>query len=142
MRRSRRRPTPRFTRSLIDRVFAGVCGGFGRYLGINPWWIRVAFIGLALFTFGAGIVLYLVLWLAMPQQTLSDLQLNPNPLRSPNRARPETLVLLGFAVIVVGMIVMAFNLGVLENTRGGALLPFAVILFGLTLLAQQIRSRA
>jgi hypothetical protein len=29
-----------------------------------------------------------------------------------------------------------------DNTNGGALLPFVVILLGLTLLAQQLRSRA
>jgi phage shock protein PspC (stress-responsive transcriptional regulator) len=140
--RRRRRPAPRLTRSLLDRTFGGVCGGIAYYLGINSWWMRVTFIGLAFFTFGAGIVLYLVLWLAMPQQTIRDLQLNPNPLRESNTARPETLILLGIGVIFLGLIVMAFNLGVLDNTNGGALLPFAVILLGLTLLAQQIRSRA
>lgn len=138
----RRRQTQRLTRSLLNRTLGGVCGGIGAYLGINAWWVRGAFIGLSVFTFGAGIILYLVLWIAMPQQTLADLQDVRSPLRLGRNASPETLVLLGVAVIFVGMLVMAFNLGVVDNTNGGALLPFVVILLGLTLLAQQLRSRA
>lgn len=140
--RRRRRPTQRLTRSLINRTLGGVCGGFGTFLGINAWWIRAAFVGLAIFTFGAGLLLYLALWFAMPQQTLSDLQMQKNPLQLNYQARPETLVLLGMGVIFVGMLVLAFNLGVVDNTNGGALLPFAIILLGITLLAQQLRSDA
>lgn len=142
MGRVRRRRTQRLTRSLLNRTLGGVCGGIAAYLGINAWWVRAAFIGLAVFTFGAGLLLYFVLWIAMPQQTLTDLQGVKSPLRLGRNASPETLVLLGIAVIFVGVLVMAFNLGVLDNTRGGALLPFAVILLGITLLAQQLRSRA
>jgi phage shock protein PspC (stress-responsive transcriptional regulator) len=127
---------------LVNRVLGGVCGGLGTFLGINAWWVRGAFIGLSIFTFGAGILLYLVLWLALPQQTLADLQLLENPLQLDYRARPETLILLGIGVILLGLLVLAFNLGVLDNANGGALLPFAVILLGITLLAQQLRSRA
>jgi phage shock protein PspC (stress-responsive transcriptional regulator) len=142
MRRPKKRLTQRLTRNMINRVLSGVCGGLGAYLGINAWWVRAAFIGLTLFTYGAGFLLYLVLWLALPQQTLADLTDLPNPLDMSNRARPETLILLGMGVIFVGLLVMAFNLGVVNNTNGGALLPFAVILLGITLLAQQLRSRA
>lgn len=142
MRRRRRQLTQRLTRSLVNRVLGGVCGGLGTFLGINAWWVRGAFIGLSIFTFGAGILLYLVLWLALPQQTLADLQLLENPLQLDYRARPETLILLGIGVILLGLLVLAFNLGVLDNANGGALLPFAVILLGITLLAQQLRSRA
>jgi phage shock protein C len=138
----RQRQTQRLTRSLLNRTLGGVCGGIGTYLGINAWWVRGAFIGLSIFTFGAGIILYLVLWISLPQQTLADLQGVSSPLRLGRNASPETLILLGVAVIFVGMLVMAFNLGVLDNTNGGALLPFVIILLGLTLLAQQLRSRA
>ncbi len=140
--RRRRRQTQRLTRSLINRTFGGVCGGLGAFLGINAWWIRAAFVGLAIFTFGAGFLLYVALWFAMPQQSLSDLQQQANPLQLNYQARPETLVLLGIGVIFVGMLVLAYNLGVVDNTNGGALLPFAVILLGITLLAQQLRSGA
>lgn len=134
------RRTQRLTRSLIDRVFGGVCGGLGAYIGINPWWVRLAFIALTIFTIGTGLLLYLTLWLAVPEQTLGDLQgMSGN---TPRRTSPETLVLIGGGIILVGLLVLAFNLGLLSNTNGGALLPFAIILLGLTLLAQQLRRAA
>lgn len=50
-----------------DRMIAGVCGGLGRYLGIDPTLIRVGFALLAVFG-GGGILLYLLMWLIMPQE--------------------------------------------------------------------------
>ncbi|MCB9437144.1 MAG: PspC domain-containing protein [Anaerolineales bacterium] len=126
----------RLTRSMIDRTFGGVCGGLGHTLGVNAWWVRIAFIALAIFTLGTGILIYLALWLAMPEQRLSELDQITFGQR---RTRPEALVIIGFGVIVAGLLVLALNLGVLDNTNGGALLPFGVILLGLTLFAQQLR---
>jgi phage shock protein PspC (stress-responsive transcriptional regulator) len=57
--------TKRFTRSSTDRVIAGVGGGLGRYLGVDPVVIRLALIVL-LFFGGAGVVLYLAAWLIVP----------------------------------------------------------------------------
>lgn len=132
------RQTPRLTRSLIDRTFGGVCGGLGTYLAINAWWVRVAFIALAIFTFGTGILVYLALWLALPEQNLVDLQGLTEEMNQ-RRVRPETMVLIGIGVTITGLLVLALNLGVLDNTNGGALLPFGIILLGLTLFAQQLR---
>lgn len=50
------------------RVFAGVAGGIGEYLDIDPVLIRVAFVLLTLFD-GLGVVLYIVLMIAVPEQT-------------------------------------------------------------------------
>jgi phage shock protein PspC (stress-responsive transcriptional regulator) len=135
MQSTRRQRTQRFTRSMVDRVFGGVCGGVGSYLGINSWWVRLAFLGLIAFTLGAGLLLYLVLWLAMPEQTLADLYDSPNISR---RINPETLVLFGGGVIIVGITVMSLNVGLFDNTNAEAILPFVIILLGLTLLAQQL----
>ncbi len=49
-----------------DRKLAGVCGGLGEWLEIDPVFFRVAFVLLA-FVCGLGILLYLVLWLLMPR---------------------------------------------------------------------------
>ncbi|NDJ85226.1 MAG: PspC domain-containing protein [Chloroflexi bacterium] len=133
--------SPRLTRSLINRTFGGVCGGLGTYLDINPWWVRIAFIALTLFTLGTGIIIYAVLWIALPEQTLDDLR-SSRDTSAVHTPQPETLLLIGTGVIITGILVMALNLGVLDNTRGGALLPFAVILLGLTLFAQQLRRSA
>jgi phage shock protein PspC (stress-responsive transcriptional regulator) len=53
--------------SRADRKIAGVCGGLGEWLDIDPVFLRVAFILLALLG-GLGIVLYVVLWLFLPRE--------------------------------------------------------------------------
>jgi phage shock protein PspC (stress-responsive transcriptional regulator) len=56
-------------RSFTDRVLGGVCGGLGGLLRINPWWFRVVFVALTIITLGAFALLYLALWLAIPQES-------------------------------------------------------------------------
>jgi len=58
-------PERRLTRSFRDRKIAGVCGGVGNYLGIDPAMVRFVWMVLTLF-YGAGVLLYLLLWIAMP----------------------------------------------------------------------------
>ena len=57
-------PTQRLMRSRTDKVIAGVAGGIGQYLAIDPVIVRLAFVALV-FT-GVGLFLYPVLWLIMP----------------------------------------------------------------------------
>ena len=54
----------RLYRSKTDRMLFGVCGGLGKYLGIDPTIIRVIFVLLA-FT-GFGILAYIVLAVIAP----------------------------------------------------------------------------
>ncbi len=58
-------------RSREERILAGVAGGLGERFDLNPWWFRVGFIGLTLFGF-AGLALYLVAWLLMPNADEED----------------------------------------------------------------------
>jgi signal transduction histidine kinase len=55
-------PVLPFARSERDRVVAGVCGGIAAALGVDPTLVRLVFALLAL-AGGAGILLYLALWL-------------------------------------------------------------------------------
>lgn len=57
----------RITRSRSDRMVAGVAGGLAAYFGIDPIFIRLAFVVLTLLN-GIGAVLYLVLWLIVPNE--------------------------------------------------------------------------
>ncbi len=55
-------------RSRHDRVVAGVCGGLGRFFGINPWWFRLAFL-IALIPGGVpGVGAYLLAWIIIPKE--------------------------------------------------------------------------
>jgi phage shock protein C len=55
-------------RSRNDSRIAGVCGGLGEYLDIDPTLVRLIFVLLAL-TGGHGVLLYIILWLIVPYST-------------------------------------------------------------------------
>lgn len=57
----------RLYRSRSDRWLFGVCGGFGEYFDLDPILIRVLFVIFTLI-FGSGILLYLLMWLIIPQE--------------------------------------------------------------------------
>ena len=57
--------TPRLYRSATDKVVAGVCGGLASYFKIDPVIVRLAFVVFALVG-GASVLLYIVLWIAVP----------------------------------------------------------------------------
>jgi phage shock protein C len=58
--------TLRLTRSRDDRMIAGVASGIGRYLGVDPVIVRLAF---ALLAFsGASLLFYPLLWIIMPEE--------------------------------------------------------------------------
>lgn len=48
-----------------DGIIAGVCGGLGRFFGINPWFFRLLFLAL-IPAAGSPIPPYLILWLFVP----------------------------------------------------------------------------
>jgi phage shock protein PspC (stress-responsive transcriptional regulator) len=60
--------TRKLYRSQTNRKLAGVCGGLARYLNLDTTVVRVIFVALALLG-GAGIPIYLVMWLLVPNQT-------------------------------------------------------------------------
>jgi phage shock protein PspC (stress-responsive transcriptional regulator) len=49
------------------RVIAGVCAGLARRFGMSPTAVRVLFV-LSLFLPGPQILLYLALWIILPQE--------------------------------------------------------------------------
>ena len=58
----------KLTRSLSDRMFAGVCAGLAEYLGMDPTVIRLIFV-LLTFVSGPGILLaYLIMMIIVPEE--------------------------------------------------------------------------
>lgn len=53
-------------RSRAGKKIAGVCAGLAQELGIAATPVRLAFVLLTLIAGGAGLVLYVVLWVVMP----------------------------------------------------------------------------
>ncbi len=57
----------RLYRSRTDSVIGGVCGGLGRYLGIDPTLVRLFFVLLALGS-GIGLFAYILMWILIPPE--------------------------------------------------------------------------
>jgi phage shock protein C len=53
-------------RSTTDKMIAGVCGGLAEYFDIDPTLVRALFVIVTLLG-GSGILIYIVLWLVMPE---------------------------------------------------------------------------
>ena len=61
--------TPTLARSRNDRVLVGVVGGIAARFGWNSTLLRVVYVlGSALSAAFPGILVYLVLWLLMPEE--------------------------------------------------------------------------
>jgi phage shock protein C len=87
-------------RSHSERVLAGVCGGLGRYLGIDPVLLRIAFVVLGLAN-GLGVIAYVVCWIVIPEERPGQ-PIGPAP-----AARRETgRLVLGGALVVLGLVLL------------------------------------
>lgn len=95
----------RLRRSRHNRVLAGVAGGIGKHLGVDPVVLRVAFIVLSLAA-GFGVVVYLLVWLLAPLEAADE----PAGLvrRLP---RPALTQLLGAVLLVGGVIFLLWTFG-------------------------------
>jgi phage shock protein PspC (stress-responsive transcriptional regulator) len=56
----------RLYRSTTDRILGGVCGGIATYLAIDPVLVRLFFVLLTIGG-GSGILVYLILWVILPE---------------------------------------------------------------------------
>jgi phage shock protein PspC (stress-responsive transcriptional regulator) len=75
----------RFVRSSSQRILAGVCGGLGARLGVDPNLLRVAAVLLTFLSAGTAILLYVVLVIAVPEEGAASV----SEREGPGQARPE-----------------------------------------------------
>ena len=54
-------------RSRKNRIIAGVCAGLAEYLQVDPTIVRLLYAVFTLFSMGAGILLYLLAWIMIPE---------------------------------------------------------------------------
>ncbi|MEX0821570.1 MAG: PspC domain-containing protein [Rhodothermales bacterium] len=58
----------RLTRSVSDRMIAGVCGGLAEFFDVDSTLVRVVFVLLSVLSAAfPGLLVYLVLWLVLPE---------------------------------------------------------------------------
>jgi phage shock protein PspC (stress-responsive transcriptional regulator) len=63
------RPAKQLRRSTDDKWIAGVCSGVARYAGVDVVLVRLLLVVVTLFSFGTGLVAYLVAWIVMPPES-------------------------------------------------------------------------
>lgn len=59
--------TKKLYRSEKNKIIAGICGGIGEYLDVDPVIVRLVWVLLCLL-WGAGIILYIVAWFIVPKR--------------------------------------------------------------------------
>lgn len=58
----------RLIRSRNNKWIAGICGGIAEYFGWNAELLRLVWVVLTVSTMFCGGIIYLILWLIMPQE--------------------------------------------------------------------------
>jgi phage shock protein C len=130
---------PRLTRSRDDRVLAGVAGGLGRYLGVDPLVVRLGFIVLAL-AWGGGVLAYLVAWLLVPEDTADEVAGAGGSGEADLAARRvDAAPLLGLFLVAVGGLLLLDRLLPAFSWRYVA--PVILVALGVLLIARQGASR-
>ena len=64
-------------RSARDGMLGGVAAGIAEYFDIDPIIVRLAFV-LFVFAGGAGVIVYLIMWIVVPQAPLVPYNMNAN----------------------------------------------------------------
>ena len=117
-------------RSRTERVIAGVCGGVGRYLGVDPVLLRIAFIILALAN-GLGLIAYVVAWVAIPEERPGQ------PIGPVTEPRRETgRLVLGGSLVVLGLVLL---LDRLAPNLDELFWPVAVVAVGVAVMLVGLR---
>jgi phage shock protein C len=117
-------------RSRGERVIAGVCGGIGRYLGVDPVLLRIAFIVLALAN-GLGVIAYVVAWVAIPEERPGQpLAAAPEPRRETGR------LVLGGSLVVLGLVLLVDRLA---PNLDELFWPVAVVAVGVAVMLVGLR---
>ncbi|MDE3223556.1 MAG: PspC domain-containing protein, partial [Acidobacteriota bacterium] len=97
-------PQRPFRRSRLDAILGGVCGGLATRFGVRPKSVRVV-VAIVSVLFGAGVVLYALLWLLTPRDG-DNASIAQHLLRSRSSAR--TLIGSGGVTLVVLFVLNLF----------------------------------
>lgn len=137
---------PRLVRSEDEQMIAGVCGGLAQYLGVDPVFVRLAFL-LLIPAGGVGLPLYFILMIIMPAE--SDVDMTQSEIVEKNleglgdtisssversRQHPNGPAIAAALLIIMGFYFLFDNFGWIG---GGIFWPLALILLGLFLLLRR-----
>ena len=148
----------KLARSQTDKMLAGVCGGLAAYLGLEAIWVRLFFVLVTVVPNGFGVLLYIILWIIMPEAGREDLpadqriQANAQDMAGraqefakdveqtvralPNR---QAGILIGGALIAFGIVFLLNNLNLVWWLRFDQWWPLLLVVGGVALLISRMR---
>ena len=131
----------RLQRSSRHRVIFGVCGGIAEYLDVSVALVRLVVLVLAFV--GSGIVLYIAGMIIMPQESTDSADgLTTGGAKQGPTNNASIVVVVGLLLVLVGVVLLldrldVFNARVLWHTMRNVIVPLAIILFGIAVLARR-----
>jgi phage shock protein C len=145
--------TNKLYRSRTDKMIAGVCGGLGQYLRIDPVIVRLFFLLLGLAS-GIGVPLYLILWIIVPYEGESVAgsasaaragggeiaerarMMGEDVRDALSRPNPQVGIIIGAALVIFGLLALVRNLHIpwLYWLRFDLLWPLLLIIGGAVLI--------
>jgi phage shock protein PspC (stress-responsive transcriptional regulator) len=132
-----------------DRIIGGVCSGLAAGFHVAVLWIRIAFVLLA-FVQGIGVLIYIVLWLVMPEQVegqttrsgfdsmAADVRRVSRDLQGQLGTRANESLMLGLVLVLVGAVLLGANTGLVSWS---IVWPAAVIAIGVVLLVRTLQKK-
>ena len=152
----------RLYRSAKNKVFGGVAGGIAEYFDIDPIIIRLLFVIIA-FAGGGGVIVYLILWIALPLEPITPFTMNmgsgepfnaanpgdpstseftagsSNPFEVPAKPENRNSLIGGIVLISLGIIFLANRF--IPNIDFGDLWPLVLVVLGGVLIATSLAER-
>ncbi|NOX87216.1 MAG: PspC domain-containing protein [Chlorobi bacterium] len=129
----------RLYRSNTDKIIGGVAGGLADYFNLDAVVIRILFVLLAIFG-GGGVLIYIILWIAIPAQVASYPGLKTEEKVADDPAVPSrktnTSLIAGILLIVFGALILVDRLMPFYSLTN--LWPLLLVLAGLLLLVPEI----
>lgn len=100
-------------------MITGTSAGLAREIGVDPAWVRMSFVVLAV-AGGWGLVLYLAAWFLMARQSLANAEYTPF-----DKAVTPRVRLVAFLMVAAGLIILSASYGV--PILGGLVWPAVFI---------------
>lgn len=97
-------------RSRKNRIIAGVCGGIGEYLDIDPAIIRVAWL-LLTFLGGMSIIVYILAWVVIPDEKTKKNVIEEWSSKKDEEKSNEIALMIGLFLVFIGLTSLMSNLG-------------------------------
>jgi len=141
--------TKKLWRSKKDHYLAGVCGGLGEYFDIDPLIFRLIFL-IVLFFGGAGLLIYLILWIVVPEEGEdkrsreigASIKEGANKMAEEIKEKPRrsthNQIIGGLLILVIGVIFLINNF--LPKVGFDKLWPLILIILAIGIITGALRS--